>query len=107
MELLRGIRLVPVTALELFNDDAALDIFENVEQAGIGVVFEERVLEGASSDVAWQETAADDGCAGKYAPALDDVLEFADIAWPIVIDQGAHGIRSELAWFQVVFLGEV
>jgi len=40
VELLGGVGLVPVAALELFDDDAALDVFEDVEEGGVGVVFE-------------------------------------------------------------------
>src|ERR1700739_1474951 len=61
VELLGGVSLVPVAALQFFYDDAALDVFEDVEEGGIGIVFEERVLEAAASDVAGQEFGTDVG----------------------------------------------
>ena len=53
VELFGGVGLVPVAALELFDDDAALDVFEDVEEGRVGVVLEEGVLEAAAGDVAW------------------------------------------------------
>src|SRR5271165_447078 len=64
-ELLGGVGLVPVAALQFFDDDAALDIFEDVEERGVGVVFEKGILEAAAGDVAGQQIGADDGAAGK------------------------------------------
>jgi hypothetical protein len=55
-ELLGGVGLVPVAALELLDDDAALDVFEDVEERGVGVVLEQRVLEAAAGDVAGQQS---------------------------------------------------
>ena len=46
-ELLGGVGLVSVAAIELFDDDAALDVFENVEERGVGGVFEQGVVEAA------------------------------------------------------------
>jgi hypothetical protein len=39
-----AVGLVPVAALQRSRDDAALDVFEDVEERGIGGVFEQRVL---------------------------------------------------------------
>jgi len=61
VELLGRIGLVPVAALQFLNDDAPLDVFENVEQRSIGIVLEQRVLEAASGDVARQQIRPDDG----------------------------------------------
>ena len=54
-ELLGGVRLIPVAALEFFDDDAALDVFENVEERGVGVVLEKRILKAAAVDVAREQ----------------------------------------------------
>src|SRR5580692_5000654 len=35
VELLGGVGLVPVAAFEFLNDDAALDVFEDVEERGV------------------------------------------------------------------------
>ena len=61
MELLGGVGLVAVAALEFLDDDAALDVFEDVEEGGVGVVFEQGVLEAAAGDVAGEQVRADDG----------------------------------------------
>src|SRR6266567_8966633 len=55
MELLRGIRLIPVAALQLLDDDPPLDVFENVEQRRIRIVLQQRILEASSSDVSGQQ----------------------------------------------------
>jgi hypothetical protein len=40
-ELLGGFGLVAVAAFELVDDDAALDVFHDVEEGGVGAVLEE------------------------------------------------------------------
>ena len=67
-ELLGGVGLVPVAALELFDDDAALDDFEDVEERGVGIVLEEGVLEAAAGDVAGEQIGADDGAEESTTP---------------------------------------
>src|ERR1039458_1526543 len=69
-ELLGSLSLVAVAALELFDDDAALDVFEDVEERGVGVVFEQCVLEAAPGDVAGQEIRANDRARGKHDAAF-------------------------------------
>jgi len=60
VELLGGVSLVAVAALQFLCDDAALDIFENVEEGGVGVVFQQRILEAAAGDVAGEQACIDD-----------------------------------------------
>jgi len=43
VKLLSRFCLVPVGALQLVSDDAALDVFENVEERGVGIVFEQGI----------------------------------------------------------------
>src|ERR1700678_4405874 len=107
MELLGGVGLVPVAALQLLDDDSPLDVFEDVEEGGVGVVFEQRVLEAAAGDVAGQQSRVDDGGAGENHAALDDVFELAHVAGPLVVYQCAHGVGGELAGFEIVLFGEV
>ena len=38
--MLGGVGLVPVAAFELVDDDAAFDVFEDVEERGVTVLFE-------------------------------------------------------------------
>src|SRR5580658_4628027 len=59
-ELFGGVGLVPVAALEFLDDDAALDDFENIEERGVGIVLEERILKAAARDVAGEQVGADD-----------------------------------------------
>ena len=40
-ELFGRVRLVPVAVFELVHNDAALDIFKDVEQGRVGVMFEQ------------------------------------------------------------------
>ena len=60
MELLGRVGLIPVAALELLDNDAALDVLKDVEQRGVRIMLEERVLEAASRDVSRQQFRADD-----------------------------------------------
>ena len=107
MELFCGVGLVPVAAFEFLDDDAALDVFEDVEEAGVGVVFEQSVLEGAAGDVAGEQASADERGGGENYAALDDVFELADVAGPLVVDESAHGVWGEFADLEVVLFGEV
>src|SRR5579863_7640476 len=73
-ELLGGVGLVPVAALQLINDDAANDVFEDVEERCVGIVLEQRVLEAAAGYVAGQKVGADERTRRQHHAALDAVL---------------------------------
>ena len=47
--------------ISVFGGGAALNIFEDVEERGVGIVFEQRVLETASGDVAGKQFRTNDG----------------------------------------------
>src|SRR6185437_7102615 len=96
-KLLGGFGLVPVAALQLFNDDAPLDNLENIEQRGIWIVLEQRVLKAAPRDVPGEQVGADQWRVGEDHSALYGVFELAHIAGPVVIDERAQRVRGELA----------
>src|SRR5271157_5468787 len=76
VKLLGGVGLVPVAALQLFHDDAALDVFEDVEERRVGIVFQQRILEAAARDVAGEQVGADDRSRRQHNAAFDGVFEF-------------------------------
>ena len=45
------------------------------------------------------------GPRGEHDAALDGVFQFADVAGPLVIDQGAQGVGGELARGEAVLVG--
>ena len=55
VELFCGVGLIAVAALKFFDNDAAFNVFEDIEERGARIVFEQRILEAASGDVAGQE----------------------------------------------------
>ena len=57
----------------------ALDVFEDVEERGVGTVFEQGVAEAAAADVSRQKIGADDRAAGEHDAALDGILQLAHI----------------------------
>ena len=51
-----------------------------------------------------KQIGADDGAGGEHDAALDGVLEFAHVAGPVVIDQGAQGVGGEAARAEAVLV---
>ncbi len=51
LEVLGGFCLVPVATFEAIRDNAALDLFHEVEEAGIGLVVEQAGRVGASGEL--------------------------------------------------------
>jgi hypothetical protein len=96
-ELLRRVGLVPLAALQLVDDDAPLNILQNVEQRGIRIVLQQAGGVAAAGEVAGKKVESDRRCGGKNHSALDYIFQFAHIARPVVIHQHTHGFRSERA----------
>ena len=71
----------------------------------LGLCCEQGVLEAAAGDVAGEQVGADDRPRGEHDAALDGVFQFADVAGPLVIDQGAQGVGGELARGEAVLVG--
>jgi len=55
--------------------------------------------------VAGEQVGADDRPRGEHDAAFDAVLQFADVAGPFIIDQGAHRVGGELARGEAVLVG--
>src|ERR1700684_895630 len=73
-ELLRGVGLVPIASLELFNNDSPLNVFENVEERCVRIVLEQRILETAPRYVARQQVRSNHWAGGKHHAALNRVF---------------------------------
>jgi len=57
--------------------------------------------------MAGEQVGADGAAGGEDDAALDDVFELAHVAGPLVVDEGAHGFRSESTGREAVFVGVV
>ena len=58
-EVFGGFGLVPVAALEAVGDDAALDLFHEVEEAGVGFVFEQAGGVGVAGELRGEKLRRD------------------------------------------------
>src|ERR1035438_721478 len=73
-ELLRGLGLVAVAALQFVDDDAALDVFHDVEERRVGAVLEQARRVAGTRQVAGEQVDADRSARGQHDAALNDVL---------------------------------
>src|SRR5271156_7231686 len=64
-ELFRRIRLVPLAAFQLIDDDPPLDVFQNVEQRGVRIVLQQTGGVAAARQVAGEKVEADRRCGGE------------------------------------------
>src|SRR5208282_5871092 len=124
LKTLGGFRLIPIRALEHVDDDAAFDFLENLEERGGGSgrtrtdfarkrrqefreLQTDTLDDFARANTLRKQIHVHRLVGGKHNGALDDVLELAHIARPIVVHQELHRGVRETSRRLVVFAAEL
>ncbi len=94
-----------MAALEAVGYDAALDLFHDVEEAGVGAVVEQGGGVGGAGELRGEEVGGEGAGGGEDDAALHGVFEFADVAGPLVVEQDAEGLGGEGGGLGGVFGG--
>jgi hypothetical protein len=105
MWVFRGFGLVPVAAFEAVGDDAAFDLFHDVEEAGVGLLLEQGGGVGVAAQLGREKVGGEGGAVGEDDAAFHGVFELADVAGPLVVHHEAEGFGGELGRGKAVFFG--
>ena len=104
-EVFGGLGLVPVAALETVGYDATLDLLHQVEEGGVGFVFEQARRVSIAGELRGKQLGRDRPGGGEDDASFHGVLELADVSGLFVVHEDSKGFGGEDALACAVLVG--